>query len=178
MSSRSWVVATAVLALGVAACADLVVAPTAAQRHARGALLDAQSSPQLLVCPSTTAQQTTGVVGLLGGVLSLGGTQIDIPAGAVLGPTLFQIVVPQSQYMEVEIHAVGLTTFLFHKPVDITIDYSRCGDDAIPSGAALQGVYIDTDTKSVLQQMGGVNDSVHHAISFQSGHLSGYAVAY
>ena len=135
-------------------------------------------TPTLLACPSTGTQTVTGVVGLLGGSLSLGSTKITIPVGAVLEPTLFQIVIPESQYMEVEVHAVGLTSFLFKRPVQITIDYSRCSDDAIPAGAQLQGVYIDGDTKAVLQQMGGVDDHDSRRITFSTPHLSGYAVAY
>ena len=91
---------------------------------------------------------------------------------------LIQIVVPASQYMEVDVHAVGLTTLLFHRPVNITIDYSRCGPDAIPPGAQLQGVFIDTQSNEVLQEMGGVDDRAAHKITFSTGHLSGYAVAY
>src|SRR5205814_8644615 len=118
-----FVVAAVGLSLGVAACADLAVGPTSATRRQPAARFDAeQASPQLLVCPNTQPQRVTGVVGLLGGVLSLGNTEIQIPAGAVLSPTLFEIVVPESPYMEVEIHAVGLTSFLFHQPTSITID--------------------------------------------------------
>ena len=136
------------------------------------------AAPTLLACPSTGTQTTTGVIGLLGGTISLGSTKISIPFGAVLEPTLFQIVIPESPYMEVEVHAVGLTTFLFKRPVQITIDYSRCSDDAIPAGAQLQGVYIDGDTKAVLEQMGGVDDHDSRRLTFSTPHLSGYAVAY
>ncbi|MDB4874485.1 MAG: hypothetical protein JWM41_931 [Gemmatimonadetes bacterium] len=169
------------LLLGAAACMDLATTPTAATAAAAQsppARADAQSSPQLLVCPATQTQRTTAIVGLLGGIVDLGGARIEIPFGAILQPTLLEIVVPESQYMEVEVHAVGLTSFLFHRAVDITIDYSRCGPDAIPPGAQLQGVYIDGDSKAVLQQMGGVDDRASHSITFSTGHLSGYAVAY
>jgi hypothetical protein len=149
-----------------------VAAPTTGPQRS------ATTSPTLLQCPSVGTQSTTGVVGLLGGVLSLGGTKVEIPLGAVLEPTLFQIVVPESPYMEVELHAVGLTTFLFQKPIHVTIDYSRCADDAIPADAQLQGVYIDGVTKAVLQQMGGTDDRDARRITFSTGHFSGYAVAY
>ena len=175
--SLRFVVVAAGLSLGVAACADLVSGPTTPRRQIT-AHREQLSSPQLLVCPNTQSQRVTGVVGLLGGVLSLGPTQIQIPAGAVLTPTLFEIVVPPSPYMEVEIHAVGLASFLFHAPTTVTIDFSRCGD-AAPAGAVpLQAVYIDGETHAVLEQMGGVVDPVAHTVTFTTGHLSGYAVAY
>src|ERR1041384_2410760 len=130
MRRARYVVVASVFAI-LAACESGVVAPTSVAHGPLPAHSDAVAAPTLLLaCPTTESQRITGVVGLLGGVLSLGGTSIDIPAGAVSLPTLFEIVVPPSPYMEVEIHAVGLTSFLFHKPASITLDYSRCGDDA------------------------------------------------
>jgi hypothetical protein len=172
MRARLLFVAAVGLGLGLG-CSDSAVAPRNAVSRT-----DAVGSPQLLACPSATTQQTTGVVGLLGGILQLGNTTISIPAGAVLLPTLFEIVVPASPYMEVEIHAVGLTSFLFHEPATISIDYSRCGDGAIPDGAQLQGVYIDPITHAVLSEMGGADDRAAQRVTFTTGHLSGYAVAY
>jgi hypothetical protein len=169
--------ATGALALIAASCTDVAVAPTEMHNSAGARFADA-SEPRLLVCPSSETRQTTGIVGPLGGILTLGNTRVQIPLGAVLEPTLFQIVVPASQYMEVEVHAVGLTSFLFRRPVDLTIDYSRCGDDAIPSGAQLQGVYIDGDSKAVLHEMGGTDNRAARKITFSTGHFSGYAVAY
>src|SRR5207248_595243 len=110
MKARSWIGSIGFLTLGVAACADLALAPTTTHRVA-SARFDAQPSPQILACPSAQTQQTTGVIGLLGGAITLGGMKVEIPFGAVLNPTLFQIVVPASQYMEVDVHAVGLTSF-------------------------------------------------------------------
>lgn len=177
MRARLWL-ATAALCLGGAACIDSVASPTAPSRQPTGARFSETGSLTLLVCPTTETHQQTGVLGLLGGVLSLGNNALSLPFASVLLPTAFEVDVPASQYMEVDVHAVGLTSFLFHQPANITIDYSRCGDDAIPPGAQLRAVYIDSDTKAVLQDMGGTVDSVSHRITFTTGHLSGYAVAY
>ena len=183
MKSRVWIVAAG-LSLAATSCMDVATTPTtptaatSAAHQPPSPRTDGASSPQFLVSPTAETQQTTGIVGLLGGILSLGGARIEIPFGAVLQPTLFEITVPASQYMEVEIHAVGLTTFLFNRPVNVTIDYSRCDANAIPPGAVLQGVYIDSQTKAVLQEMGGTDDRASHAITFSTGHLSGYGVAY
>jgi hypothetical protein len=178
MQSRHVIIGAGLL-LGAVSCmkdgattAPSMPAPSASRHEI------VQGAPTLLACPSTGTQTITGVVGLLGGTLSLGPTKISIPLGAVLEPTLFQIVIPESQYMEVDVHAVGLTSFLFKRPVQVTIDYSRCADEAIPAGAQLQGVYIDGETKAVLQQMGGVDDHDSRRITFSTPHLSGYAVAY
>jgi hypothetical protein len=179
MKTRSVIIGAGLL-LGAVACMNEGGSVTSPGRQVprQAARTEIASSPTLLSCPSTGTQTTTGVVGLLGGVVSLGAARIEVPFGAVLDPTLFEIVVPASPYMEVEIHAVGLSSFLFRRPVQVTIDYSRCGDSAIPDGAQLQGVYIDGVTKSVLQEMGGTDDRAARRITFSTGHLSGYAVAY
>lgn len=165
--------------LSIAACTDAGPTPTMPARAAPPAAHFADApATHLLVCPTTDSAGTTGVISLLGGVLSLGGDALSLPLDAVLLPTQFQIVVPPSQYMEVDVHAVGLATFLFQQPATISIDYSRCSPDAIPADAQLHAVYIDSDTKAILQDMGGTDDRAAHRITFTTGHLSGYAVAY
>lgn len=137
------------------------------------------SSLTPLVCPvDTTQQSSVGLIGLLGGRLTLGANQLRIPLGAVLSLTGFQITLPAGNTVEADVSAVGLTSFLFQSPVSITIDYSRCPPGAIPDGANLQVVYIDSETKQILAAMGGVNDPRLRTITFQTGHLSGYEVAY
>jgi hypothetical protein len=167
--------------VSVSACTDAGRAPTtpsAAAPTAPAAHFTEAAATHLLVCPTTDGASTIGLLGPFGGVLSLGGNALELPFDAVPNPTQFQIVVPPSQYMEVDVHAVGLTTFLFQQPATITIDYSRCSPDAIPAGAQLHAVYIDSDTKAILQDMGGTIDSAAHRITFTTGHLSGYGVAY
>jgi hypothetical protein len=178
MKTRSVIIGAGLLLGAISCMKDGGATAPMRQATAGARRTEASAPPTLLACPSIGTQSTTGIIGVLGGVLSLGTTKIEIPLGAVLEPTLFQVIVPESPYMEVEIHAVGLTTFLFKRPVRVTIDYSRCTDDAIPYGADLQGVYIDGQTKAVLQQMGGTDDRSSRRITFSTGHLSGYAVAY
>ena len=167
------------ITVAVVACADSTTAPnrhhTSPQQLAQS---DSDSSEQLLVCPTDTLRSARGTIGLSGGVIAAGGSSITIPAGAVVQPTAFEVEVPASRYMEVEIHAVGQEHYHFLAPVLITIDYSRCPSDAIPPDVLLVGVHIDTESKSILDIMGGVNDSLHKQLTFSTGHLSGYAVAY
>ncbi len=166
------------LVLGAAACMSDSPMATAPALRAPSRTVVGDSELTLLTCSSATSQQSAGLLGLLGGSVSLGSTRIELPLGAVLSPTLFQIVVPSSPYVEVEIHAANLTSFLFHRDVEVTIDYSRCSDEEIPSGAQLQVVYIDGNTKAILERMGGTDDRAAKRITFSTGHLSGYAVAY
>lgn len=109
--------------------------------------------------------------------MSLGGTSIAIPAGALSAPTLITVTLPAGQYMEVDVHANDLTSFLFNSPVSITIDYSRCNRNDIQS-APLTVWHIDEQTKALIENMGGADDKVDQSITFSTGHLSGYAVAF
>ena len=177
----------AAIAVTVAACTDLTE-PGATRRgspsrdlRAAALLTSADSqvaaAPQLLVCPTQETQVERALIGPGGGTFGVRGTSITIPAGAVPQPTLFEVVVPASRYMEVEIHAVGAESYIFARPVTVTINYARCPDDAAPPDANLQGVYIDSLDR-VLELMGGVADKSDHKVTFATGHLSGYAVAY
>jgi hypothetical protein len=134
------------------------------------------SSPSLVECPSTQTTTTSAVVGLLGGVIKLGGTSITIPSGALTAPTLLQVTVPASRYMEIDVTAVGFTSFLFQQPISVTIDYSRCTRSDIDQ-KPLHVWHIDPVTKQLLEDMGGTDDKVSRQITFSTGHLSGYAVA-
>jgi hypothetical protein len=134
------------------------------------------ASPSLLECPSSETTTTSAVVGLLGGVIQLGGTSITIPSGALTAPTLLQLTIPASRYMEIDVTAVGFTSFLFQQPVSVTIDYSRCARSDVDQ-QTLHVWHIDPVTKQLLEDMGGTDDKTSRRITFSTGHLSGYAVA-
>jgi hypothetical protein len=133
-------------------------------------------APDLLVCPSDTTSSAQATIGLLGGTVGAGRTRIVIPPGAVLVPRVFTVTVPASRLMEVQITAQGFDHFQFLLPVQVTIDYSRCGEN--PSAlAALSAYYIDERTKWPLQLMPGSDDKSARAYTFVTDHLSGYAIA-
>ena len=135
------------------------------------------SPPTLLQCPTSQTQTKSALVTTLGATVSLGGTAVQIPAGALLAATTITLTVPASQYMEIAVQANDLTSFLFQQPVSITIDYSRC-PAAEANKAPLSVWHIDTQSKQLLENMGGVDNKTTHTITFTTGHLSGYAVAF
>jgi hypothetical protein len=171
----------ATIAIAIGACADLSTEP---QRHAseplRQHVADATAfgDLQLLSCPTAQTRTARAVIGPLGGTVGAGGSSIRIPPAVVLIPTAFEITVPASRYMEVEIHAVGADSYRFLLPATVTISYKRCPEGALPPAVRAQGVYIDDVSKQVLELMGGLADKADQEISFQTAHLSGYAVAY
>ncbi len=133
-------------------------------------------SPSLMVCPVDTSASTSAIISSLGGMVSLGGTSIVLPAGAVLTNTQIELTIPASQYMEVDITANGGQGFLFSQPVTVTVDYSRCQQSVINLGARSVW-YIDLSTNALLQNMLGVDNPLTDQITFSTLHLSGYAVA-
>ena len=136
------------------------------------------SDAKLVVCPTSETRTTTAWVDpLIGGTISLGGTSIALPAGAVKTPTLLTVTVPASKYVEVRITALGITHFVFERDVEITIDYSRCTRSDIDA-APLSAWYINGLTGTPLENMGGVDDKQARTVRFSTDHLSSYAIAY
>jgi hypothetical protein len=170
----------AVLAfLFAAGCADAPTAPAPAEPAAPDApsQLWWWGGPRLLECPISTTTSTTGVIGPLGGLLSLGDNLVSMPDGAVSTPTLFALTVPASRYMKVDVTAVGLDHYLFDRPISITVDYSRCPTWKT-EGKALEVWYVSPLLNIPLENMGGVDDPANRRITFTTDHLSGYVIAY
>ena len=134
------------------------------------------TQPSLVACPTNTTVQASGTIGLLGGLLSAGGTTVEIPAGALLTPTNMVLTIPASPYMEIDVSVPGVQHFVFEKAILVTIDYSRCERSNIDR-APLQVWHIDTTTKALLEQMTSVDSKLTRTILFTTGHLSGYALA-
>lgn len=88
-----------------------------------------------------------------------------------------RLTVPASRYMEVDITANNLPSFLFQTPVTVTIDYSRCWYRRTDR-RTLTVWHIDPDTKALLQNMGGTDDKLRRRITFTTDHLSAYAIAH
>jgi hypothetical protein len=131
---------------------------------------------RLIECPTTQPSTNSSLIGVLGGTVAAAGSSITLPAGSVLLGTLIRVTVPASTYMEIDVTANDLLTFVFLKPVTITIDYSRC-PTSVTAGKTLTVWHINTQTKVLIENMNGVNDPVQRKISFTTGHLSGYAIA-
>lgn len=171
---------------GAVACGapDSSTAPAAASASATGSTTSDhrtwswwhQSSPELLSCPVSTTTTTSALIGVHGGTISLGGSSVTIPAGALLGTQTVELTIPAGHYMEVDLSVNGGQSIIFQLPVVATIDYSRCGTSAATL-RPLSVWHIDEHTKALLENMGGVDDKLLQQITFTTGHFSGYAVA-
>ena len=133
------------------------------------------AEPTLAVCPIGETRSALSVLGLLGGTVSLNGSSVVIPLGALLEPTAIGLTIPASQYMEIRVTANG-GHFLFEKPISITIDYSRCPADV--QNKTLKIWEIDPISKELLEDMGGIDNKLTHQITITTIHLSGYAIAF
>ena len=167
----------------IAACAAALFVASACgdggsptQAVAAGSLFPSTASPSLVSCPSTSAQSVSGLIGALGGTLSVGGTIVTIPANAVLSPTNFTLTIPASPYMEIEVTAGDSSHFVFSQPVAVTIDYGRCAGRSL-LGPSYQAWNIDPTTHALLENMGGVDVKLTHTVVFTTLHFSGYALA-
>jgi hypothetical protein len=153
----------AIASLSLVGCIDISVGSTA---------------PRLLKCTSLVTEMGTFLADpLLGGSLTVAGTSVNVPPGGVLEPTLFVLTIPASKYMEVDVSADGLTSFLFDKPSTISIDYSRCPASATQD-RTLKVYHINPISKTLLEDMNGVDDKAARKITFSTDHLSAFGVAY
>ena len=163
------------LSVGVlVACSERsITGVDAATSTARGGV--AASAANLLECPVNGTQSTSALVGPLGGLVSIGGTSISIPAGALLSPVEVSVTVPESNLMEVDISVSGVEHFIFELPVVVTLSYARCNRNL--TFTPLSVWHIDTETNELLEQMPSIDNKLLKTITFTTGHLSGYAVA-
>lgn len=134
------------------------------------------AGPRLIQCPTTQTATSSDLITILGGIVTAAGTSISLPPGSLLTATRIRVTVPASTFMEVDITADDLVTFLFQSRVTITIDYSRC-PTSVTAGTTLTVWQINPQTKALLVNMGGVNDAALRRITFTTDHLSGYAIA-
>jgi hypothetical protein len=167
----------AIIGVSVSACTE--PGPTAIDglRKESGAPQRTQTSeqPSLVECPTNQTQQASATITILGGSVTVGGTRVEIPFGAVLLPVKLTLTVPASNYMEIDVTANDLEHFEFEKPVTVILDYSRCARGNIEKGP-LSAWYIN-ESNEPLENMNGIDDKVARTIRFMTGHLSGYAIA-
>jgi hypothetical protein len=132
--------------------------------------------PTLLVCPTNDTHSATETIGPSGGTIATSGARLTLPAGAVSQPTTFTLTVPASKYLEIGVEANGAEHFQFERPVTVEVKYSRCAPGSTDS-AELSVWYIDPITKLLLENMGATDDKGTRTVTFETGHLSGYAIA-
>ncbi|MGQ0714817.1 MAG: hypothetical protein ACT4PJ_13975 [Gemmatimonadaceae bacterium] len=175
------------LVLAAAAFATAGCSDTATRPPDGGAIIDTIGTPgtpdtndiarpRLIECPTTQTATSSGLITVLGGVVSAAGSSISIPVGGLLTATLIRVTVPASTYMEIDITANDLVSFLFQRSATVTIDYSRCPTSAT-AGKTLTVWQINAQTKALLVNMRGVNDPARRRMTFTTDHLSGYAIA-
>lgn len=134
--------------------------------------------PKAIPCPTNESVVASAVVGPLGGTVTAlpTATAILLPVGSLLTPTTFDVTVPASKFVVVDIKANGADHFTFALPVTIVLDYSRCSRSDI-LGASL-GVYIyDPGTETLGEKMVSVDNKLLRQITFATNHLTSYVVA-
>jgi hypothetical protein len=142
---------------------------------ATGSLLGS-SEPKLVECPTDETKTKTGLIGAAGGSLSIDGTSVVFPAGALPGFTTVTLTIPASKYVEIAIETDGPDYFPVKQPI-VTISYARCQRSDVLT-KPLTAWYIDSETKDLLEEMLSVDDKLTRSVTFTTDHFSGYAVAF
>jgi hypothetical protein len=150
-------------------------APDPAAPALEAPLLTARTGPSLLVCPTEQTRTRAALLPPLGGIVAVRGHSVQVPAGALLGPTLIRITEPASRFVEISVRANRLEHFIFELPVLVTISYARCPRWSVRR--RLEVWHIDPETHELLEPMGGFDNRITRSISFFTDHFSGYAIA-
>jgi hypothetical protein len=124
---------------------------------------------------------TSGIFGVLGGVLSLAGHSVDVPRGAVLEPTLFTMLTPATPVIDVELNALvpaGLrallrTVGLFRQPVTLELSYARAKGEIDPDHLVVVRLLDDGTFEILPTQV----DKRRKVIRAELDHFSKYAMA-
>ena len=141
--------------------------------------LKALDGTAAIKCPTDQSLSASGtILPLVGGSVTAlpTATSIVLLPGSLLAPTTLDVTVPASKYMLVDIKADATDHFIFQLPVTVTIDYSRCDADDLPSGALSVWV-LDPITGRLTEKMESADDRLLRHITFATGHLTSYVVA-
>jgi hypothetical protein len=170
----------AIMALvAIGSCADGPTAPSKLEPSASSdssANLFGLFGPRPLYCPTSQTQTTTNVVDALGGLLSVAGTTVLVPAGALLGPTQITVTVPASNFMEIDVTVAGTEHFLFELPITVTVSYARCSS-FLARFFPLTAWHWDPETRKFLERMPSIDNKLTRTVTFTTPHLSGYIIA-
>lgn len=164
----------ALLVAALAGCMDSATAP-AAQPPSEPLRTTTAYGATLLQCPVDVTRSTSLTIGFLGGTLELDGHRVLIPLGAVLAPTEFTLSVPASNYVEIDVRAKGQEHFEFLEPVALTISYNRCTRSNIDK-ESLHVYYVDSESKTIIEDLGGADDKILRTVTTSTDHLSDYAL--
>lgn len=136
------------------------------------------SKPKLLECETAESVADTVAIGSAGGTISIGGTSVVFPAGALLDGTNVTLTIPASRYVEIDITTDGQNQFLdpLLRPI-VTISYARCNRSDLLF-KLMSAWYIDSDTKALLDKMPSFDNKLTSSVTFRASHFSGYAIAF
>lgn len=169
--------AAAALALVLAACSGDGFATAPEPIVQSSVIAAADAGPTLLSCPNLRGKSVSRRIGPTGGALTIAGTKMIVPAGAVRAETEFVMSIPASEYLEIDIVADGREHFEFERPVTIRVNYAHCRSDEADL-ASLSAWHVDDATRDFLQGMESVDDKRGRKVTFETDHLSRYAIAW
>ena len=130
--------------VALASCSDTPIAPKAVD--APEPQMDVTSNGYTYITETSPFDlgglSISGVIGILGGTLNLGGHTLVVPPGAVTVPTLFTLTLPTDKYVNIDLLATVQTLLGgllnvgekgFNKPVVLSMTYKRATNVTDPS---------------------------------------------
>jgi hypothetical protein len=77
--------------------------------------------------------------------------------------------------VEVDVKAAGLEHFEFLQPVVMSLSYARCTRTDIDR-ESLRIYYVDSQTREILEDKGGVDNKLTRTVTTVTDHFSGYLI--
>jgi hypothetical protein len=123
----------------------------------------------------------SNILGILGGVLKVGDHKLTVPSGAVLSPTLFTMLVPNTGNIEVHLSALQINLLGiidiggkgFAKPVALSLSYKDAIGVTDPSHLHIAELKADGTLGTVLPV---TIDTYHQTITGQLPHFSKWVI--
>jgi hypothetical protein len=173
--SRLWravTLAGPALALALAACGQLESPAAESTLRREIPVAQLREPVAVLLCEEQPFARASQVVGPFGGTIVVGRHKLEIPAGALLTPTLISAEAPGDASASVHLMPTGLQ---FRKPVRLTLDYSHC-----PLGvlAPSKWVAYTSDALTPLSVLLSDDSIGALRITAELDHFSRYAVAW
>ena len=178
--AHSVVALVLVFVAGVAGCRDsqptaLISVPSSRHlmpsRDAGGDGSGDAEGAQLLSCAAHGMLSASVAVGAQGGVISVGGDLLVIPAGALQSSTIITATIPADTLADIRFAPHGLQ---FAKPAKLVLKTTGCN---LAGRSPHHVVYLDGEGE-VLQTLDATPAQDGKAVATQIGHFSSYAIAF
>lgn len=135
-------------------------------------LLTLQGAPTYFVCDGNTGPDSgSAVIGPLGGRVTFGPHELDVPPAALLSPTTISARTMPGDTIAVQFQPQGLTFLI---PATLQLSYAQCQPQ--PTGT-ISIVYVNDLLSELLGLVESIDEPGQHKVIGPISHFSVYAAA-